>query len=494
MYYKIIYTNRNSDQYLLYNANTLDTITDINVNAFENKLFSNDVFEMNELTNSNKNIQSINIIHSSTRIAENIPGVLLVADNITYGRTKKQGKLLYKCIPDDLRIPEFLVPYEIKSAENSKKIPNLYVTVQYVEWTDKHPRGQLTQVIGSVDVLDNFYEYQLYCKSLNNSIQKLSKLTNHVIKGKSHDTFIMNMKDKYPELVDRTDLYTFTIDPEKGLDYDDAFSIKEIFTEASSSQTKKHTCLSIYIANVSIWLDILNLWTTFSKRISTIYLPDKKRPMLPTILSDCLCSLQQGCPRVAFVMDIIVDEHGVITDITWSNCIIKISKNYVYEHSTLLELPDYNLLVQTCKKMTKHYKYIKTIKDSHDVVAYLMVLMNHHCAQKLLVKNTGIFRSSIMQQKMSDTIFDITEYCNYDNIPEDVGKFIKIWNSSSSQYLDISKVNKAYAHELMDLDAYIHITSPIRRLVDLLNIIRFQEVYGLIKLTNGSNIFYEKWL
>ena len=35
------------------------------------------------------------------------------------------------------------------------------------------------------------------------------------------------------------------------------------------------------------------LWRSFTKRVSTIYLPDKKRPMLPTILSDCLCSLQE---------------------------------------------------------------------------------------------------------------------------------------------------------------------------------------------------------
>ena len=32
--------------------------------------------------------------------------------------------------------------------------------------------------------------------------------------------------------------------------------------------------------------DHLNIWESFSRRVSTIYLPDRKRPMLPTILSD----------------------------------------------------------------------------------------------------------------------------------------------------------------------------------------------------------------
>jgi exoribonuclease R len=44
------------------------------------------------------------------------------------------------------------------------------------------------------------------------------------------------------------------------------------------------------------------------------------------------------------------------------------------------------------------------------------------------------------------------------------------------------------------MDAYIHITSPIRRLVDLLNMIQFQQVTGIIKLSENVNKFYNKWL
>jgi exoribonuclease R len=85
-----------------------------------------------------------------------------------------------------------------------------------------------------------------------------------------------------------------------------------------------------------------------------------------------------------------------------------------------------------------------------------------------------------------------------DSVPEDVAKFIKIWNSASGQYIDGTLVTNSdtssVRHDLLDMDAYIHITSPIRRLVDLLNMIKIQSVLGLVKLSENVDKFYEKWL
>ena len=39
--------------------------------------------------------------------------------------------------------------------------------------------------------------------------------------------------------------------------------------------------------------------------------------------------------------------------------------------------------------------------DSHDVVCYLMVLMNYTCAKEMLLKKVGIFRSALIKK---DTI------------------------------------------------------------------------------------------
>jgi hypothetical protein len=338
----------------------------------------------------------------------------------------------------------------------------------------------LTQTIGSVDILDNFYEYQLYCKSLNASIQKFNKDTNKSIKEKAtvHDTFIQEVFTKYSQIEDRTSWKIFTIDPQSSLDYDDGFSIRNL--------NGNQTLLSIYIANVTIWLDSLNLWSSFSQRISTIYLPDRKRPMLPSILSDCLCSLQANVPRFAFVIDILLDEEHNIINISYVNALIKVFKNFGYEEPSLLADTDYQTLFETSVQLSKKYKYISNIRNSHDVVCYLMIFMNYYCAQELLKFNNGIFRTTIIRQPPPELP---------DQLPEEVKKYIQIWNSTSGQYIDIHNTpSEDLRHELLDIDAYIHITSPIRRLVDLLNMIKLQKNMDLIVLSDDASTFYNNWI
>jgi hypothetical protein len=475
--YKIYVNDRNYTSWDIFdNINFCKVSTDIN--PISNKLFSNDVFKINE-------DKSITLLHSSIRSCQSIPGVLILSDNKTYGRhnksdlkkSKTPGKLLYKCIPDDIRLPSFLIPYEVKSIGFSKVFKNMYITFSFSNWDEKHPIAKLDNVIGEIDILDNYYEYQLYCKSLNASIQKFQKATSRALENNSHEMFIESIRAKYSSIEDRTDSKLWniiTIDPPKSQDFDDGFSIINLENDVKQ--------ITIYISNVTIWMDSLNLWDSFSQRISTIYLPDKKRPMLPTILSDCLCSLQENVTRIAFFMDIII-QNGEIIDIKFGNALIKVKKNYCYEETNLLNNIHYKLLLDTTQKLSKNYKYINSVKTSHDLVCYLMILMNFHCAKKLIEHKAGIFRSTINKKEVSIP----------DSIPEDVGKFIKIWNSISGQYIDGSEINET-RHEILDLDAYIHITSPIRRLVDLLNIIKFQEIFGIIKLSENVNIFYKKWV
>jgi len=374
-------------------------------------------------------------------------------------------------------LPCFLVPYEIKSMGFSKVFKNLYVTINFDNWTDKHPRAKLDNVIGPVDILDNFYEYQLYCKSLNASIQKFNRDTMKSLNNNNHDIFIEQIKSKFSGIEDRTDQdywHIITIDPLYSQDFDDGFSIINFKNGV--------TQLSIYISNVTIWMDILNLWDSFSRRISTIYLPDKKRPMLPTILSDCLCSLHENVRRVTFVMDIFIKNNDVI-DIKFCNALIKVSHNYVYEDPKLLGDCKYHNILECAQELSKKYKYINNVRNSHELVCYLMIFMNYQCATELIKHRTGIFRSTIIKNE-----FRVPDF-----LPEDVSKFIKIWNSSSGKYIDGSEIIDT-RHELLDVDAYIHITSPIRRLVDLLNMIKFQIVVNNVTLSDKAIRFYDKWL
>jgi hypothetical protein len=186
--YKIIIDNRNYSSWNVVNPNTLEPVVIDEFNPEQHKLFNNDVFTYNN--------GKVDIIHSSIRYNENIPAVMILDNDKTYGREigekyssntnkKHLKRLLYKCIPDDTRLPIFLVPYEIKQMGFSKVFTNIYVTIYYKQWNDKHPHANISQNIGSVDILNHFYEYQLYCKSLNTSIQKFNRDTNKNIKNRA---------------------------------------------------------------------------------------------------------------------------------------------------------------------------------------------------------------------------------------------------------------------------------------------------------------------
>ena len=505
MAYKIIIGDRDYSSWTLHDSNTLEQIEpflEFN-NPFSHFLFSGDVFDLVSTDSTDSNTVStdsntvsirykVSIRYSPVRCNTDIPAVLHIASNKTYGQYN--GRNLYKCVSDDMRLPAFLVPYTIKNVGFSKVFINLYVTIKVVEWSssNKAPIATISQNLGPIDILNNYYEYQLYCKSLNSSIQKFNKdarLSIGVNSVYNHETFIEGMCNKYPTIENRinSDSNIFTIDPLGSTDLDDGFSIREL-SHCSYN-------ISIYIANVTVCMDFLNLWSSFSQRISTIYLPDKKRPMLPTILSDCLCSLQAGCTRVALVLDFVVEtnlETGLneIVSYSYSNCIIKVSKNFVYEVDSLLLVPDYIKLLHICNSLSqnKKYKYISSVKNSHDLVTYLMILMNHYSAKTLLTYHVGIFRSTIART------------CDVQLSP-DIKKFVSIWNSEGSHYVDLSLNEKtlnekddSLKHSDLGLDAYVHITSPIRRIVDLLNIIQLQKALNLTILSEKATLFLDSWL
>ena len=94
----------------------------------------------------------------------------------------------------------------------------------------------------------------------------------------------------------------------------------------------------------------------------------------------------------------------------------------------------------------------------------------------------GIFRSiKIDYNNDIDTL----------TIPKDVKKFLMSWNSTGGQYL---KFENYTGHDLLKLDAYVHITSPIRRLVDMLNMIQLQSNLGILEMSEESNLFINHWV
>jgi hypothetical protein len=133
--------------------NMKDVTQEFNCNPIEKKLFTGDIVDSSGV-----------LKESIVREATNIPGIMIYG-NKTYGRSNK-GKFYYKCIPNDKRLPSFLVTYEQKDVGFNKKMVNKFVLFRFHKWEEKHPIGAINQIVGDINVLSNFYEYQLYCKNL----------------------------------------------------------------------------------------------------------------------------------------------------------------------------------------------------------------------------------------------------------------------------------------------------------------------------------------
>jgi len=437
------------------------------LNPVEHKMFSRDVFTLEN--------GAVNMIKSYIRTYPNIAGVLMLENNKTFGRTANKKRLLYKCIPDDKRIPAFLVPYDVKIGF-SKVQKNKFVIFKFDHWNDKHPHGILVETLGSVDDLDVFYEFQLYCKSLHVSLTDFTNKARNQLNKQSADEYVKQIFENVEfQIEDRCDEYIFTIDPPTSTDFDDGYGIREL--------ENGDFCVSIYIANVYFWLETLGLWNSFSKRVATIYLPDRRRPMLPTILSDTLCSLQENKPRFAMAMEFIVDVNGNLKgDISYKNVLIRVKKNYSYEDPFMLESDmSYRALLSVSNLMDK------TVKNSHDVVAHWMVFMNMRTGERLLNEKSGIFRSV-------NYINPVLKKDINASLDEDVIRIIQSWNNTVGQYVAFDE-NANTTHDLLKMKSYIHITSPIRRLVDLLNQIAVFDRLKLVKtISHEAKTFLDTWI
>jgi exoribonuclease R len=519
--YQVKIQSRSYDDW--YYTDILQNKVDLNYNPSDYKLFNNDIIqELAGEKQDDHDRNKIKIIDSEISKNKKIPGILILKDTRTYGRLERKdtidlsgsacknvntrGKLLYKCIPDDKTLPAFLIPYEFKNSNFSKLYSNLYVTFSFSKWEDKHPIGVLTNIIGEVNDsnTDVYYSYQLLCKNLNISIEQFNKTLFNNLKKKFDTTTVDFNKitdefisTQYPKMENRTyqkEWNIFTIDSINTTDYDDAFSVKK----TTNYPTSETYVLSIYISNVAVWLELLELWSVVSSRVASIYLPDKKITMLPTIMSSNLCSFIENANRYAFTMDITININNyastnekdiTIENIEFKNTIINVSHNYSYQEEELISNKDYNILFYITKLLSEKYVCKFDIKNSKDMVAYLMILMNYYCAKNLKKNNTGIL--------LKNNITSMPKFTGLDNESDN---FIKSWHLSKSEYFGVmSKIdttsNSPYIsnHESLQLDAYTHITSPIRRIVDLLNLIDMQQIHDLFEFSKEARQFYNKW-
>ena len=446
------------------NTQTNDVCSFYDLNPYENKLFSEDTFS--------HHLNKIKLVHSPTRTSTYLAGVLILKHNKTFGKNK--NKMLYKCIPNNPQLPIFLVPYDI-SLGFSKNISNKYVIFQFTHWNEKHPHGVIIETIGDVHLLSAFFEYQLYVKHLHVSLKHMTKQTLVSLKSNDEMKWIDQIKNNpHFHIIDKTKEkeFIFSIDAPTTIDFDDAFSVQ---------RTKEGKWrVSIYIANVFVWLETLHLWGSCSGRVSTIYLPETKKTMLPTILADHLCSLKKNNERFVFALDLFYTSQGIHIeqDTVFYNALINVEENFFYDDPLLSQNSHYLEFLDLSKKIDKQ----NAMMNEHSLVSFWMMEFNKQCAKNLAKHSNGIFRTT-------------TPKCSVETL---LSSFYN-WNNVSGQYTffseDVSKLYHCnFCGDKQEPTLYVHITSPIRRLVDLLNsIILFKENNMIDHISAGALTFVEKW-
>ena len=341
-----------------------------------------------------------------------ITGILQLNNNTKYGFTNKNIPY-FKFIPTSNKYPTFIIPVKKKLLKQP-----YYLVIKFNKWdtNNKHPIGQIEHYIGYVgtkDIETNMLLYKHNLYPIKNKITYLDYNASNNI-----------------------DYYTYSIDPKGCKDIDDAIHIKRL--ENNSYE------VGIHIANVGEHIEINNI-----NSFSSIYLQDNQINMLNDNQTYNTFSLSNNIPKHAISL-IIIYQNNKIKSSKFRKSIV-FNTPLSYEEAEILKenhTHDLNILHNfICKLQNK--KKIHMTK----VVEYFMILYN----------NVG---AKILYQYNNNTILR-THSCNNNiNDENELSKYLSILNKNSAVYESNPKNTH---HSDLDLNYYTHLTSPIRRYVDIIN-------------------------
>jgi ribonuclease R len=160
--------------------------------------------------------------------------------------------------------------------------------------------------------------------------------------------------------LDLTDQIVCTIDPDDAKDYDDAISLRQL--------DNGYWELGVHIADVSYFVpegSALDLEA--AERGNSCYFPGHVIPMLPEILSNGVCSLQEAVPRLCKSAFITYDEDAKPVGTKFANTIINSRKRLRYKEAQA---------ILDRAKMIPHPQGDRTIKDYEPDVVELLFQMD----------------------------------------------------------------------------------------------------------------------
>jgi exoribonuclease-2 len=280
---------------------------------------------------------------------------------------------------------------------------------------------------------------------------------------------------KHPQDIDLTYLHPLTIDSEYTRDVDDALSIEFL----GSGQYR----IGIHIADVATFIDPhCRIFQEAKLRATSIYLPDQRIPMIPPALSEEICSLLVGEKRRSLSILVRIDSEGKILEYQILPSFIQVDRRLSYEKADeLLEEGDEELVAlekiaqmlyrqreaQGAIFIPRPERVIRVNREkeifiqkrdresaSQKMVAEFMILANRLAA--LYVKERGIPAIYRGQLEPREKVAPIDRFD-----PLQAYRLRRILNR-----VEVSV--QPLRHSGLGVEAYVTLTSPIRRFYDLL--------------------------
>jgi ribonuclease R len=197
--------------------------------------------------------------------------------------------------------------------------PGTKVVIELTSYPDRYARaaGVITEVLGKAGEKD---------------VDLRSVIVQHNLPGPFEDVVLNQARqsldnfDPEQEKIRRVDLTNeviCTIDPDDAKDYDDAISLRRL--ESGCWE------LGVHIADVSFFVPAGSpLDLEAEKRGNSCYFPGHVIPMLPEILSNGVCSLQEAVPRLCKSAFITYDDDARPISARFENTIIQSAKRLRY--------------------------------------------------------------------------------------------------------------------------------------------------------------------
>ena len=247
-------------------------------------------------------------------------------------------------VPDDKKVgTDIYIPKKAtKGAKNDDKV---IAKITVFPKNGKNAEGEIIEVLGNVndvgmDMISVVKEYELPYEFPDNVIDEAKKISQEI-----DEEEIKGRRDLRDDII-------FTIDGEDAKDLDDAINV----TKKGDMYT-----LNVHIADVSYYVrEKSKLDKEARKRGTSVYMFDKVIPMLPTELSNGICSLNAGKDRLALSCSMEIDKNGIVKSVDVYKSVINVTERMTYTNVNKIIN---NLDEEVVKKYKKYVKQFKLMEE-----------------------------------------------------------------------------------------------------------------------------------